>query len=411
MKTVIKDCRIISKDFDENQSYCIVIENGLTADVLLSSAQIDLRDCEIINACNLYASAGFIDMHCHLREPGFEYKEDIESGTAAAAAGGFTTVAAMANTNPVTDNVKAVNFVLEKAKKAGNAEVLPIGAVTYGLKGEKLTDFVKLKEAGVKALSDDGRPVLREEIMKKALIEAKKAGLTVISHCEELSASENDAEYKMVERDCRLSLENDAPVHLAHISSEKSVDIIRKYKSLGAKITCETCPHYFSLTKEDEQRIGANAKMNPPLRTEKDVKAVVEGLKDGTIDIIATDHAPHSIEEKAKDFKDAPSGIIGLETAFAVSVTYLVKQNKFTLEELISKLTVKPASILNISKGSIKKGYPANIVLFNPDEEITVDKNSFKSKSRNTPFNGKKLFGRIYMTILNGKIVYNGGLF
>jgi len=367
----------------------------------------------------LITAPGLIDIHVHFREPGFEYKEDIMSGALAAAAGGFTTCCCMPNTSPVADSPEVIEYILKKAK-AASVRVLPIGAVTLGQKGQKLTDFAALKKAGAVALSDDGIPINDEEVMRSALISAKEHDMLIISHCEE--------EASMAERDVRLAAELDARVHIAHISTAETVDIIRKAKAAGVKVTAETAPHYFSLTSDEVQKQGANACMNPPLCTKKDVAAIIEGLCDGTIDVIATDHAPHSFEEKSLPVGQAPNGIIGLETALAASLTFLYHTGKLSIERIIDLMSLNPRKILelpipdNFNATFTTEGIPATVteltevgteviklsdlIIFDPDEEWTVDPSMFKSKARNTPYAGMKLKGRVKQTVVNGKVVY-----
>jgi len=337
-------------------------------------------------------SSGFVDIHVHFREPGFEYKEDIISGALAAAAGGFTTCCCMPNTSPVADSPEVIEFIIKKAQAAA-VRVLPIGAVTLGQKGKTLTDFAALKKAGAVALSDDGLPINDENIMRSALISAKEQGMLIISHCEEETA--------MAERDVRLAKELDARVHIAHISTAETVDIIRKAKAAGVKVTAETCPHYFSLTSEEVEKQGANACMNPPLRTKKDVEAIIEGLCDGTIDAIATDHAPHSAQEKSLPVGEAPNGIIGLETALAVTLTFLYHTKKLSIEQIIELMSVNPGRILGLEATSGR-------IIFDPDEEWTVNPSKFKSKARNTPYAGMKLRGKVKQTVVNGVVIYKG---
>ena len=367
----------------------------------------------------LITAPGLIDIHVHFREPGFEYKEDIMSGALAAAAGGFTTCCCMPNTSPVADSPEVIEYILKKAK-AASVRVLPIGAVTLGQKGQKLTDFAALKKAGAVALSDDGIPINDEEVMRSALISAKEHDMLIISHCEE--------EASMAERDVRLAAELDARVHIAHISTAETVDIIRKAKAAGVKVTAETAPHYFSLTSDEVQKQGANACMNPPLCTKKDVAAIIEGLCDGTIDVIATDHAPHSFEEKSLPVGQAPNGIIGLETALAASLTFLYHTGKLSIERIIDLMSLNPRKILelpipdNFNATFTTEGIPATVteltevgteviklsdlIIFDPDEEWTVAPSMFKSKARNTPYAGMKLKGRVKQTVVNGKVVY-----
>jgi len=374
----------------------ILIKDNIIIDISKNIPEAD--DMTVINATGLIIAPGLIDMHVHFREPGFEYKEDMQSGAAAAAAGGFTTVCCMPNTSPVADCKDVIDSINKKTKHGDRYSassvpitVMPVGAVTLGQKGEKLTNFTELKKAGVIALSDDGMPIVNPDVMRKALIAAEKENMLIISHCEE--------EETMAERDVRLAEETGTRVHIAHVSTAKAVESIRKAKSAGVKVTAETCPHYFSLTRDTIKEKGTNAKMNPPLRSKKDVEAIIEGLSDGTIDAIATDHAPHSADEKALPFDDAPNGIIGLETSLAVSLTFLYHTGLFTIEEVINLMSKNPAKILNLNAGVLEKGATADIVIFDPDEEWMVDSGKFKSKSRNTPYDGMKLKGNVKHTI------------
>lgn len=415
MKTIIKNCQLLGEQVLKS----IIIENGKIIDITLNNIQADNE----IDAKGLVATAGLIDMHVHLREPGFEYKEDIESGTKAAVMGGFTTVACMPNTKPVCDNKETIKFILDKAKKVGLAKVYPIASITKELNGKELCDFEELKNAGAVAISDDGKPVESTLMMRNALLKAKELSLTVISHCEDTTISEGAinegeisrklgikgiphiAEDLAIARECLLSLEYDVPVHIAHISTKTGVDLVRHYKGLGAKITAETCPHYFSLTDQVVLEKGTNAKMNPPLRTSEDVMAIIEGLADGTIDVIVTDHAPHSKEEKEKSLESAPNGIVGIETSLQVGITYLVKKGHLTLEKLIEKMTVNPAHILKLNSGKLEIGADADITLFNADELVTVNASTFQSKSKNTPYDGEKLYGKVKYVFIDGKLV------
>ncbi len=420
MNYIIKDCILV----DSNETKTVIIENGIICDILDNFADKNIENYQIIDGKGLYLSNGLFDFHTHLREPGFEYKEDIESGTKAAVMGGFTAVAVMPNTNPICDNVKTIEYILDKAKKAGFAKVYPIVSITMGSKGEDLTDFAELKKAGAVAVSDDGLPMISTKVMKDALILAYQEKMPVISHCEDISISQgcinegeiskqlgvegisSVAEEIMVARECLLSYQYNVAVHIAHISTKNSVDIVRFYKSKGAKITAETCPHYFSLTQEAVLTKGTNAKMNPPLRTKEDANAIIEGIEDNTIDIIVTDHAPHSKEEKDIGLEKAPNGIVGLETSLSVGITYLVKPNHITLKTLIEKMSKIPLKIIG-EKRSIKIGEKADLVLFNPNEEYVVLANNFKSKSKNTPYDNEKLFGVVYYTFVDGKMVVN----
>jgi len=375
------------------------------SDILIKDDRIDrvsnnisvTEDTQIVDASGLIVAPGLVDIHVHFREPGFEYKEDIMSGAAAAAAGGVTTCCCMPNTKPVIDTAGVVNYVFERAMHAP-INVLPIGAVTIGQRGEQLTDFAALKKAGVVALSDDGIPIRNDDIMREALLLADANDMLIISHCEE--------EEPMVIRDVKLAAETSARVHIAHVSTASAVETIRRAKAEGVKVTAETCPHYFSLTDAVVARKGTDAKMSPPLRTERDVEAIIEGLCDGTIDAIATDHAPHSCAEKALPFDEAPNGIIGLETMLSVTLTHLYHTGILSLERIVELMSAEPARLLGLNLGLIEAGGAADIIIFDPDEEYMIEPDLFFSKARNTPYGGMMLKGKIKMTICNGNFVF-----
>jgi len=369
---------------------------------------------------------GFVDLHVHLREPGYEHKETIATGTAAAVAGGFTTVCCMPNTKPVNDDIAVTGWIIERARATASAHVHPIGAMTMGSAGRELADFRALKQAGCVAVSDDGRPVMRDEVMRRVMQSAAELDLPVIDHCEDTMASgcgcmnegpvsramgwrgmPGDAEYRMIARDIRLARETGARLHIAHLSTADGVEMVRKAKSDGVRITAEVSPHHFTLTDDAVSTYGANAKMNPPLRAERDRTAVVEGLADGAIDAIATDHAPHAEYEKERGMNRAPFGIVGLETALGLTLR-LVQQGRLTLERAIPCLTSAPAAVLGLPKGILKPGAAADITLINPDVSWTVDPGRFRSKSRNTPFSGWTLKGQVIRTLVAGKTVYQG---
>ncbi len=400
----------------------ILIEDGKLAVI---GSDLREQDAQVIDARGLTVCAGLVDMHVHLREPGLEYKEDISTGTAAAARGGITSVACMPNTKPAVDSPEQVRYVLRRAAESCGVRVWPIGAVTVGEKGETLTDGQALKEAGAVALSDDGMPIQNANLMRDALIRAKRLGLTILSHCEDADMVRNYAvnegrvsralnlpgrpaiaEELMVMRDAMLSEETGAAVHICHISTAGSVDIVRQFKKKGVHITCETCPQYFTLTEDEVLNQGTMARVNPPLRTRQDVEAIIAGLKDGTIDAIATDHAPHSAQEKAKPLAEAPSGMVGLETSLGATLTALYHTGEMDLSDILKKMTFNPACILGIPKGRLSLGGEADFTIFDPNETWTVDPEQFSSKGRNTPFAGRELTGKVKYTIVGGKIVY-----
>jgi dihydroorotase len=403
-----------------------------TADILVEAGIIremgrDLKagkGCETIDAAGLLVTPGLIDMHVHLRDPGLEYKEDIVTGTRAAAAGGFTSVACMPNTRPVNDSRTVTEYIVNKAKTAALVNVLPIGAITCGSKGEALAALEELKEAGCVAVSDDGRPVMDAQMMRLALETAGQMGIPLISHAEDLSLAADGvmneggvsrelglkgipwaAEDTAVARDVFLAEFTGRPVHIAHVSTRGSVRIIRDAKARGVKVTCETAPHYFTLTEDAVLSAKANAKMNPPLRGADDVAAIKAGLADGTIDAIATDHAPHQSDEKDLEFSKALNGIIGLETSLPLSLR-LVEERVMGLSALVEKMSLNPAGILGINRGTLKAGAVADITLIDPNLEWVVQEEKLASKSKNSPWLGARMKGKAIYTIVGGKIVY-----
>src|SRR2546426_1978650 len=379
----------------------------------------------IIDARGKLVLPGLVDLHVHLREPGFEYKDTIQTGTAAAVAGGFTSVCCMPNTSPVNDNQSITEFILEQARLAGNGHVFPVGAITKGSEGKELAEIGELRHAGCVAISDDGQPVMNSLIMRRAMEYALAFDLPVIDHCEDLHLSEGGcmneglvstqlglpgipsaAEDVMVARNLALAELTTARLHLAHLSTAGSVRMVRAPKSRGIGVTAEVCPHHFSLTEEAVRGFNPHAKINPPLRTWQDVQAIKEGLRDGTIDVIATDHAPHAVQDKQQQFAAAPNGIVGLETALPLTLA-LVEEGMLSLEAAVAKLTTEPARAFGLSKGSLAPGADADVVVVDPEAQWEVDPARFRSKSRNTPFAGWKVKGRVITTIVAGRVVHD----
>jgi len=410
-----------SQDLEERRDL-LIIDGRLAA--LVAPGTLPPEGRQVVDLTGLLVCPGLIDMHTHLREPGQEYKETIATGSQAAAAGGFTAVACMPNTLPVNDSATVTRYILEKAAQAQGVRVYPVAAISQGSEGAILAEYGDQKEAGAVALSDDGKPVANSQLMRRALEYARTFDLPVISHSEDLSLTSNGvmheglvslqlglkgipaaAEEVAVFRDIELARLTGARLHIAHVSTAGSVQIIRRAKSQGIKVTAETAPHYFSLTHEAVRGFNTNAKMSPPLRTEADVAAIKAGLADGTLDCIATDHAPHSVLEKEVEFDRAANGVIGLETALGLSLA-LVQEGILTLAQLITKLSANPARILGVPGGSLQVGAPADITVIDLQRPWIVDVQQFKSKSRNSPFHGRNLTGRAAMTLVDGKILY-----
>ena len=424
MRLLIRGGRVIDPANNIDEQLDIYIENGKIAQL---GKDLTVPGAQMLDAAGLTAAPGLVDLHVHLREPGFETKETVATGCAAAARGGVTTLVAMPNTRPVTDCPEIVRLVRDKAAFAG-VNVLPAGAVTVGQQGQALTDFAALKAAGVPALTDDGMPIQNLALLRQAMREAKELGLPLLDHCEDRDMVQNYAvnegkvsaqlglpgrpaiaEELQIMRDAMLAEETGAHVHICHISTGKGVDIVRRAKARGVRITCETCPQYFTLTEDEVLRQGALARVNPPLRTQKDVEAIRAGLMDGAIDAIATDHAPHIAEEKSRLLPDAPSGLVGLETSLALALTGLYHGGLLSLNRVVELMSASPAALLGLDKGTLGVGCDADLVLFDPDEEWIIDKNNFVSKGRNTPFHGRLVRGKVKYTISRGNIIYQEG--
>jgi dihydroorotase len=423
MKLLIKGGRVVDPANGIDEVLDILVQNGIIVE-LKRGIDAEEGGAKAIDARGKTVVPGLVDMHVHLREPGYENKETIETGCLAAAAGGFTAVVCMANTVPVNDNTSVTRLILERAKAAGTIDVLPVGAVSKGLKGEELAEFGPMKEAGAVAFCDDGNPIMDSGLMRTALESSMKLGLPILSHCEDLNLSrggvmnEGDlarelglkgippaAEEVMVARDIILADLTKGNLHICHVSTAGSVELIRWAKARAVPVTAETAPHYFTLTEDAVNDCGTNAKMNPPLRTAFDREAVKEGLRDGTIDAIATDHAPHDAASKEVDFPQASNGIIGLETALPLTLR-LVDEGVLPLDGAIAKLSTNPSRILGLSKGALSKGSRADMAIFDENREFVLQRASLRSKSRNTPFDGWRFKGVVEFTIVGGRIVY-----
>ncbi len=419
MKLLIKNGTVV---FPGGTKKCdILIEDGKISDI---GKKLEFS-AEEIDASGLHVFPGLIDMHVHLREPGFEGKEDIESGSKAALAGGFTQVCCMPNTDPVCDNAVVATYIKYRAQQVNLCKVHPIGSITRGEKGEELAEIGKMAAAGIVAVSDDGRSVMNSKVMRLAMEYAAGFGLKCLAHCEDenladggvvnegynstltgLKGSIRAAEDVMIAREIALSESLNIPVHICHVSTYSGVEIIRSAKARGVKVTAETCPHYFSLTDDVITGFDTDTKVNPPIREERDRLAVTEGLKDGTLDCIVTDHAPHSRKDKETEYTFAAFGISGLETSFSLAYTKLVKTGALTLSELADRMSAAPAHILNLEGGEIKKGAAADITIADLNAKYVIDGEKFISKGKNTPFNGTEVCGKIVCTIVDGEVKY-----
>lgn len=425
MRILIKNGRIIDPSTKLDVIGDIFVNDGIIAEV---GQNIKLDADKIIEANGNWVVPGLIDIHVHLRDPGFEHKETISTGSNSAAKGGFTTICCMPNTNPVIDNEIIVEYIKFRAKKEACVHIIPIGSITKGQEGVELADIGRMAKVGICAISEDGKSVLNSGLLKKAMVYAKMFDIPVFSHCEDpelagsgvMNAGEtaallgmkgisNDSEEVIVARDIILARNTGVKLHLCHLSTKGSIQLLREAKQRGEKLTAEVCPHHFTLTDQAVEGYDSNTKMNPPLRSNEDVDAIKRAFKEGIVDIIATDHAPHHIDDKNCEYDKAANGIVGLETAVALGITELVNQGFLSPMELIEKMSTNPSKVIGINKGTLKVGMMADITIINPDIEYEIDVNTFASKSNNSPFNGRRVKGKVLYTIVEGKIVLNNG--
>lgn len=423
MKMLIKNGRVLDPSQNLDKVCDILVEEDVVAKIC------EVGECtqadKIIDATGCFVMPGLIDLHVHLREPGFEHKETIETGSKAAAAGGFTTICPMPNTKPSTDSPEMVEWVMNKAKEVSPINIIPVGAVTLGQMGETVTDIAGMKAKGALAISEDGKSVMNAKLYRDAMVTAAKEGVVVMAHCEDknlvgkgalnagavsdrigVDGITNAVEDVIVARDIVLAAETKAKLHLCHCSTAGSVVLLRDAKAEGIDVTGEVCPHHFAMTEDEISCDDADYKMNPPLRSKADVQALKEALRDNIMDVISTDHAPHHADEKAKGIAAAPFGIVGSETAVALTVTHLLEEGYITPLQMAAKMSTNPAKVLGIDKGSLKEGKIADITIINPNEEYVIDKNTFVSKGKNTPFHGKTVRGKVKYTIVAGNVVY-----
>ena len=422
MTLLIKNGRVLNPSENVDDIMDILVEDGI---IKKRDKSIDCNADKIVDAKGCYVMPGLIDLHVHFRDPGLTYKEDIETGSRAAAKGGFTTVCCMPNTKPVIDSSETVKYITDKSKKTGLTNVLVVGAVTKSMAGEKITDIAELKKAGICAISEDGKSVMNSGVYRKAMKEAAKAGIPVMAHCEDINLVEggvinlgeksaemgvkgisNAVEDVIAMRDIMLAKETGVTLHLCHCSTRDSVEMVKRAKEEGIKVTAEVCPHHFSMCTDDITENDGNYKMNPPIRKREDMEALIKGLSEDVMDVISTDHAPHSEKEKSGGLDNAPFGIVGLETSVALTYTNLVKKGYISPLQMAAKMSYNPARVLGLNKGTLDEGAIADITIINPDKEYTIDVNTFVSKGKNTPFDGYKVFGQVEYTILAGKIIY-----
>ncbi|MDY2596153.1 MAG: dihydroorotase, partial [Oliverpabstia sp.] len=423
MTILLKGGRVINPAENRDETADVLIENGKVKkiDRDISESEAD----RVISAKDCYVMPGFIDMHVHFRDPGYEQKEDIFSGMQAAAHGGYTTVLTMPNTRPAADNPDVIHYVHNKAKAGQCIHVLQVGAITKGQKGEELADIESLVEAGCPAISEDGKTVMDASLCMDAMAEAARLHIPVLAHCEDrnmvqkgvinegekskefgLPGIKNTVEDLIIARDIILAKETGAQLHLCHCSTKNSVWMVKSAKEVGVKVSAEVCPHHFTLSTDDMKEPDPNYKMNPPLRTKEDVQALKEGLRDGIMEVISTDHAPHTFDDKNCSMQEAPFGIVGLETAASLTYTELVLGGYLTPMKMAACMSYNPAGIIGIDKGDISEGKPADIVIFDPKKTYRIDKNTFASKGKNTPFDGREVTGRVKCTICDGEVVY-----
>lgn len=422
MSILVKNGRVIDPDTKRDGKFDLLIDDGKIQKV---DEKIEEKADEVIDAEGCYVMPGLIDMHVHLRDPGLTYKESVETGARAAARGGITTVVAMPNTKPVTDDRDRVGYVMHKAEMLAPIHVLQTGTVTKGMAGKEITDIAEMVKAGAPAITEDGKSVMDSGVYRDAMREAKKAGIPVLAHCEDMNLVQggvvnadanmealglkgisNAVEDIIVARDIMLAAETGVHLHLCHCSTKGSVEMVRQAKSAGISVSAEVCPHHFTLSTDDIKKPDANFKMNPPLRTKEDVEALKAGLKADIMEVISTDHAPHSAEEKRKPMETAPFGIVGLETSVPLTITELVDKGILTPMQMAEKMSYNPARILGLDRGSLAEGKPADVTIIDPEAEYTIHASEFVSKGKNTPFDGRKVKGRVMATICDGKTVY-----